>query len=227
MQSQSLARRLTAEGLGTGLLLAAIVGSGIMGERLSGGNAALALFCNSTATGAILIVLIGAMGPVSGAHFNPLVTLAFLLRREIERHTALAYIVVQIAGAVLGTWATHLMFGVAPFEVATKARSESALWFAEAVATSLILTMFGALRWRAEMVPTMVGLYIAAAYWFTASTSFANPAVTIARALTDTFTGIAPSSVPAFIAAQTSGTLVGLVLSVWLFGQPVTRGEQT
>jgi glycerol uptake facilitator-like aquaporin len=135
VQSQSLARRLTAEGLGTGLLLAAIVGSGIMGERLSGGNAALALFCNSTATGAILIVLIGAMGPVSGAHFNPLVTLAFLLRREIERHTALAYIVVQIAGAVLGTWAAHLMFGVAPFEVATKARSESALWFAEAVAT--------------------------------------------------------------------------------------------
>ena len=228
MQSQSLARRLTAEGLGTGLLLAAILGSGIMGERLSGGNAALALFCNSTATGAILIVLIGAMGPVSGAHFNPLVTLAFLLRREIERHTALAYIVVQIAGAVLGTWATHLMFGVAPFEVATKARSESALWLAEAVATfGLILTMFGTLRWRAEMVPTIVGLYIAAAYWFTASTSFANPAVTIARALTDTFTGIAPSSVPAFIAAQTSGTLVGLVLSVWLFGQPVTRGEQT
>jgi glycerol uptake facilitator-like aquaporin len=185
-----------------------------MGERLSGGNAALALFGNSTATGAILIVLIGAMGPVSGAHFNPLVTLAFLLRREIERHTALAYIVVQIAGAVLGTWATHLMFGVAPFEVATKARSESALWLAEAVATfGLILTMFGALRWRAEMVPTIVGLYIAAAYWFTASTSFANPAVTIARALTDTFTGIAPSSVPAFIAAQTSGALVGLVLS--------------
>ena len=135
VQSQSLARRLTAEGLGTGLLLAAILGSGIMGERLSGGNAALALFGNSTATGAILIVLIGAMGPVSGAHFNPLVTLAFLLRREIERHTALAYIVVQIAGAVLGTWAVHLMFGVAPFEVATKARSESALWFAEAVAT--------------------------------------------------------------------------------------------
>jgi glycerol uptake facilitator-like aquaporin len=211
--SQSLARRLTAEGLGTGLLLAAIVGSGIMGERLSGGISALALFCNSTATGAMLIVLIGAMGPVSGAHFNPLVTIAFLLRREIERHTALAYIVVQIAGAVLGTWAAHLMFGVAPFELATK--------------FGLILTIFGALRWRAEMVPTMVGLYIAAAYWFTASTSFANPAVTIARALTDTFTGIAPSSVPAFIAAQTSGALVGLVLSVWLFGQPATQGEQT
>ena len=224
MPSQSLARRLTAEGLGTGLLLAAIVGSGIMGERLSGGISALALFCNSTATGAMLIVLIGAMGPVSGAHFNPLVTIAFLLRREIERHTALAYIVVQIAG--MGTWAAHLMFGVAPFELATKARSEPALWFAEAVATfGLILTIFGALRWRAEMVPTMVGLYIAAAYWFTASTSFANPAVTIARALTDTFTGIAPSSVPAFIAAQTSGTLVGLVLSVWLFGQSATRGE--
>lgn len=228
MPSQSLARRLTAEGLGTGLLLAAIVGSGIMGEQLSGGNSALALFCNSTATGAMLIVLIGAMGPVSGAHFNPLVTIAFLLRREIERHTAFAYIVVQIAGAVLGTWAAHLMFGVAPFELATKARSEPALWFAEAVATfGLILTIFGALRWRSEMVPTMVRLYIAAAYWFTASTSFANPAVTIARALTDTFTGIAPSSVPAFIAAQTSGALVGLVLSVWLFGQPATKGEQT
>jgi glycerol uptake facilitator-like aquaporin len=134
--SQSLARRLTAEGLGTGLLLAAIVGSGIMGEQLSGGNSALALFCNSTATGAMLIVLIGAMGPVSGAHFNPLVTIAFLLRREIERHTAFAYIVVQIAGAVLGTWAAHLMFVVAPFELATKARSEPALWFAEAVAVS-------------------------------------------------------------------------------------------
>jgi hypothetical protein len=140
-------------------------------------------------------VLIGAMGPVSGAHFNPLVTIAFLLRREIERHTALAYIVVQIAGAVLGTWAAHLMFGVAPFERCHQGKVESALWFAEAVATfGLILTIFGALRWRAEMVPTMVGLYIAAAYWFTASTSFANPAVTIARALTDTFTGIAPSS---------------------------------
>jgi len=195
-----------------------------MGERLSGGNAALALFGNSTSTGAILIVLIGAMGPVSGRISIRLsrspsccgVRLSGTLRSP------------QIAGAVLGTWATHLMFGVAPFEVATKARSESALWLAEAVATfGLILTMFGALRWRAEMVPTIDGLYVAAAYWFTASMSFANPAVTIARALTDTFTGIAPSSVPAFIAAQTSGALVGLVLSVWLFGQPVTRGEQT
>jgi glycerol uptake facilitator-like aquaporin len=133
---------------------------------------------------------------------------------------------VQIACAVLATWAADMMFGVAPFELATKARSEPPLWFAEAVATfGLILTIFGALRWRAEMVPTMVGLHIAAAYLFTAFTSFANPAVTIVRALTDTFTGIAPSSVPAFIAAQTSGSLVGLVLSVWLFGQSATRGE--
>src|SRR4026207_1903545 len=196
-----------------------------MGERLSGGNAALALFCNSTATGAILIVLIGAMGPVSGAHFNPLVTLAFLLRREIERHTALAYIVVQIAGAALGTWAVHLMFGVAPFEVATKARSESALWFAEAVATfGLILTMFGALRRRAEMVPTIVGLYIAAAYWFTASTSFANPAVTIARAFSDTFAGIRPGDAPDAIAAQLVGAAFATAVGGWLWA-PASRPQ--
>jgi glycerol uptake facilitator-like aquaporin len=220
VQQASLARRLTAEGLGTSLLLAAIVGSGIMAEQLSGGNTALALLCNSTATGAMLIVLIAMFGPVSGAHFNPLVTLAFLLRREIERHAAAAYIVVQIAGAVLGTWAAHLMFSLEPFDLAAKVRSGPGLWFAEGIATfGLIVTIFGVQRWRVDMVPTMVGLYIAAAYWFTASTSFANPAVTLARALTNTFTGIAPASVPGFIMAQIIGALAAVPLSIWLFGR--------
>jgi glycerol uptake facilitator-like aquaporin len=181
-----LPHRLVAEAVGTALLLAAIVGSGIMADRLAGGNVALALLCNSLATGAMLVVLITILGPVSGAHLNPAVTLAFLLRSSVTAGAAAAYVFCQIAGGVLGTWAAHLMFGEAIFQVSTTVRAEPALWFAEGVATfGLILSILGTLRWRADEVPMIVGLYIVSAYWFTASTSFANPAVTLARSLTD------------------------------------------
>jgi glycerol uptake facilitator-like aquaporin len=213
-------RRLVAETVGTAFLLATIVGSGIMAERLSGGNEALALFCNSTATGAILVVLISVFGQVSGAHLNPAVTLAFAVRREIGAALALGYVVSQVTGAVLGTWAAHVMFDQSVLQLSTKARAGSGLWFAEALATfGLILTIFGTQRWKADMVPTTVGLYIASAYWFTASTSFANPAVTLARSITNTFAGIQPSHVPAFIVAQLLGALAGTLFCWYVFAQ--------
>jgi glycerol uptake facilitator-like aquaporin len=214
-------RRLIAEALGTAFLLAAIVGSGIMAEQLSGGNVGLALLCNSLATGAMLVVLTTILGPVSGAHFNPAVTLAFLLRRSITTGAAAAYVVCQLVGGVLGTWAAHLMFGEAIFQVSAKARSEPGMWFAEIVATfGLVLTIFGTLRWKPEAVPLTVGLYITSAYWFTASTSFANPAVTLARAITDTFAGIHPAGVSAFVMAQLAGAIAATTLSAWLFALP-------
>ena len=189
----TLARRLVAEAVGTAFLLATIVGSGIMADRLAGGNDALALLCNSTATGAMLVVLVTVFGPISGAHLNPAVTLVVALRREITPSIAGAYALCQLIGAILGTWFAHLMFGEALFQLSTKARSAPALWFAEGIATfGLILTILGTLRWKPDMVPFTVGLYIASAYWFTASTSFANPAVTVARSMTDTFAGIIP-----------------------------------
>lgn len=210
-------RRLAAEALGTALLLAIVIGSGIMGERLAGGNAAIALLGNTLATGAGLVVLITVFGPVSGAHFNPVVTLVFALRGEIGRGLAAAYAAAQTFGAVLGVWAAHLMFAEPVIQVSTKLRDGPAQAFAEAVASfGLLLTILGTLRARADAVPMMVGLYITAAYWFTASTSFANPAVTIARSLSDTFAGIAPSSVPAFILAQVIGALVAAWLLRWL-----------
>lgn len=216
-----LSRSLVAEALGTAFLLAAIVGSGIMAERLAGGNVAIALLCNSLATGAMLVVLITILGPISGAHLNPAVTLAFFLRKSITRGTAAAYAACQIAGGVLGTWVAHLMFGEAIFQVSTTARAEPALWFAEGVATfGLILAILGTLRWRADNVPMIVGLYITSAYWFTASTSFANPAVTLARSLTDTFAGIHPTGVPAFVLAQFAGALLATIFSAWLFELP-------
>jgi glycerol uptake facilitator-like aquaporin len=216
-----LPHRLVAEAVGTAFLLAAIVGSGIMAERLSGGNLGIALLCNSLATGAVLVVLITILGPVSGAHLNPAVTLAFLLRRSITTGAAAAYISCQIAGGVLGTWAAHLMFGEAIFQVSTTVRAEPALWFAEGVATfGLILAILGTLRWRADNVPMIVGLYIVSAYWFTASTSFANPAVTLARSLTDTFAGIHPAGVPAFVLAQFTGAVLATAFSAWLFELP-------
>ena len=219
----SLARRLAAEGIGTAFLLAAIVGSGIMAARLSGGNEALALLCNSAATGAILVVLIATLAPVSGAHLNPAVTLAFALRREIAPAIAGLYAVAQLAGAVLGTWTAHLMFGQDVLQLAGAERSSPALWLSEGIATfGLVLTIFGAQRARPDTVPALVGLYIASAYWFTASTSFANPAVTAARALTDGFTGIAPSGVPPYIAAQIAGALAAVWLSSWLFERSAT-----
>jgi len=213
----SFARRLTAEGLGTALLLAVVIGSGIMGERLAGGNAAIALLGNTLATGAALVVLIAVFGPISGAHFNPAVTLVFAVKREIGPGAALAYVVVQIIGAVLGVWLAHLMFAEPVLQVSTKLRAGPAQGFSEFVATfGLIAAILGTLRFRPAFTPMAVGLYIAAAYWFTASTSFANPAVTVARSLSNTFAGIAPVSAPLFIAAQVAGALAAVATFGWL-----------
>jgi len=210
-------RRLVAETLGTALLLAVVVGSGIMGERLAGGNDAIALLGNTLATGAGLVVLITVFGPLSGAHFNPAVTLAFTLRREMSWGLALAYIAAQIAGGVAGVFAAHAMFAEPILQVSTKLRDGPAQAFSEFVATfGLIGAILGTLRFRPDFTPVAVGLYITAAYWFTASTSFANPAVTVARSLSDTFAGIAPSSAPTFIAAQLAGAVAGVLTFGWL-----------
>jgi glycerol uptake facilitator-like aquaporin len=213
----TLGRRLTAEALGTGLLLAVVIGSGVMGQRLAAGNVAIALLANALATGAGLIVLITVFGPVSGAHFNPVVTLVFALRREIAAAAAGAYVLVQCVGAIVGVFAAHLMFAEPVVQVSTRLRPGGALAFSEFVATfGLIATIFGCLRFRAPFTPVGVGLYITAAYWFTASTSFANPAATVARSLSNTFAGIAPRSVPLFLAAQLLGALAALGLFTWL-----------
>jgi len=212
-----LSRRLAAEAVGTALLLAIVVGSGIMGERLSGGNDAIALLGNTLATGAGLVVLILMFGPISGAHFNPAVTLAFLLRREITPVHAGLYVIVQVAAAVLGVVLAHLMFDAAVLQTSAKVRTGGGQWLAEVVATfGLVATILLVLRARAETVPYAVGLYISAGYWFTASTSFANPAVTVGRTLTDTFSGIRPADAPAFIAAQIVGAMIATLLCGWL-----------
>ena len=214
------ARRIAAEALGTALLLAVVIGSGIMGERLAGGNVAIALMGNTLATGAGLVVLITVFGPISGAHFNPAVTLVFALRRELSIRLALAYLGAQITGAVIGVFAAHAMFAEPILQISTKLRDGPAQAFSEVVAAfGLVLTILGTLRARPDFTPTSVGLYITAAYWFTASTSFANPAVTLARSLSNTFAGIAPSSAPAFIAAQLVGALLALAAATWLFGE--------
>jgi glycerol uptake facilitator-like aquaporin len=214
----SLARRCVAECLGTAFLLAGVIGSGIMAAKLSGGNGALALLCNTLPTGAILIVLILIFGPISGAHFNPAVSIALALRRELPARVAAIYIAMQFIGAVLGVWSAHEMFELPLWQVSTTIRTGTGQWFAEAVATfGLLLTVIGTRSAYA------VGLYIAAAYWFTASTSFANPAVTIARALSDTYAGIAPAGVLAFIAAQLLGAFIAVALAGWLWrGAAVT-----
>jgi len=215
--SFSLSRRLTAEALGTALLLAVVVGSGIMGQRLSGGNDALALLGNTLATGAALVVLITVFGPISGAHFNPLVTVLMVARREITPGAAALYVLTQIIGAILGVWIAHAMFAEPILQVSAKLRDGPAQAFAEAVATfGLIATILGVSRFRPEAVPTAVGLYITAAYWFTASTSFANPAVTLARSLTDSFAGIALSSVPGFLLGQIIGAAIAGLVFAWL-----------
>jgi glycerol uptake facilitator-like aquaporin len=219
----TLTRRAVAEFLGTALLLATVIGSGIMGAKLAGGNVALALLGNTLPTGAILVVLILIFGPVSGAHFNPAVTLAFVSRGELALPTALVYLAVQIAGAIAGAWLAHLMFELPVMQLSTTARTGPGQWIAEAVATfGLLLTIFGCLAGARAAIPYAVGLYITAAYWFTASTSFANPAVTIARALSDTFAGIAPAGVPAFIAAQLVGAAIATALAAWLWPKPAT-----
>lgn len=217
MTAFSLPRRLAAEALGSGLLLAVVVGSGIMGQRLAGGNVALALLGNTLATGAALVVLVTVFGPVSGAHFNPAVTLVAALRRDLPWRAALAYPPAQLVGAILGVWCAHAMFGEVIWQVSTKPRLGAAQAFAEFVATfGLLATILGTVRFRPDFTAVAVGLYITAAYWFTASTSFANPAVTIARSLSDTFAGIAPAGVPAFILAQAAGALVAAAVFGWL-----------
>ena len=211
-------RRLAAEALGTALLLAAVVGSGIMAERLAGGNEATALLCNTVATGAALVVLITVFAPLSGAHFNPAVTLYFALRREIAWRDAAAYIAAQIAAAIAGVWLAHAMFRMPIIEASQKLRDGPSQWLSEFVATfGLLLTIAGGAR-KTDTTPALVGLYISSAYWFTASTSFANPAVTIARAMTDGFAGIALHSAPGFIAAQFAAAVLGYASMNWLFG---------
>lgn len=221
LESFDAPRRIVAEALGTALLLAVVVGSGIMGERLAGGNDAIALLGNTLATGAALAVLIVMFGPISGAHFNPAVTMTFALRRELSWRLAVAYAAAQVAGAIVGVFAAHAMFAEPLLQVSTKLRDGPAQAFSEFVATfGLVLTILATLRFRPAFTPMAVGLYIAAAYWFTASTSFANPAVTLARSLSDTFAGIAPTSAPAFIAAQIAGALAGAALGSWLLASP-------
>lgn len=221
MRSYSLTRRLAAEALGTALLLATVVGSGIMAEALAGGNVAIALLGNTLPTGAILVVLITMLGPVSGAHFNPAVTVVFALRRDLPAREALFYIAVQIAGGILGVWLAHLMFDLEVIQASQKVRFGPGQWVAEAIATfGLILTILMTLRANTSALPMAVGLYITAAYWFTASTSFANPAVTIARALSDTFAGIRPADMPAFILAQFLGAVLAMALAGWLLRTP-------
>jgi glycerol uptake facilitator-like aquaporin len=213
----SLDRRLAAEALGTGLLVATVVGSGIMAAKLSGGNTALALLGNTIPTGAILVVLITILGPISGAHFNPAVSVVMVWRGELSRADCAAYGLAQIIGGCLGTLAAHAMFALPLLQLSTTARTGAAQWLAEAIATfGLLLTILLGRRARAESVAVLVGLYITAAYWFTASTSFANPAVSIARAITDTFAGIAPAHLPAFIGAQIAGALAGAAVAGWL-----------
>jgi glycerol uptake facilitator-like aquaporin len=217
MTKFSTPRKLAAECLGTALLLAVVVGSGIMGERLAGGNTAVALLGATLATGAALVVLIWVFGPISGAHFNPAVTLVAALRRDMPWRLALAYPLAQVAGAVAGAWTAHAMFGEPVLQVSTRLRDGGAQAFSEVVATfGLIGVILGTVRFRPEATALAVGLYITAAYWFTASTSFANPAVTAARSLSDTFAGIAPSSAPAFILAQLVGALLGAAVFGWL-----------
>ena len=220
--SYDLRRRLAAEAIGTGFLLATVVGSGIMGETLAGGNVAIALLGNTIPTGAILVVLILMLAPISGAHFNPAVTLSFLMQGKIRSNDAIAYVIVQIGAAILGAWAAHLMFEEPLFMLSQKVRTGGGQWVAEIIATfGLVATIIACVRHRAEAVPFAVGLYITAAYWFTASTSFANPAVTIARTLTDTFSGIRPADAPLFILCQ----IIGAILATWCFLLAVQRSR--
>jgi len=221
-ETPPLKQRLAAEFLGTALLLATVVGSGIMAERLAGGNGAIALLGNTLPTGAILVVLITMLGPISGAHFNPAVTAAFVLRGDVSRMDAGLYLVAQVAGAVAGVVTAHAMFDLALLQTSDTARSGLAQGFSEWVATfGLVVTILLTLRAKPDAVATSVGLYITAAYWFTASTSFANPAVTLARAFSDTFAGIDLADVPLFIAAQTLGAVAALGVVRFLTDPPI------
>ena len=221
----TLSRKLLAEFLGTAFLVSVVIGSGIMGDRLSGGSVGLALLANTLATGAILVVIILIFGDVSGAHFNPAVTMVFLLRREIALGDSVAYVGVQIIGGIAGAIVAHVMFAEPLIAWSTTARTGIAQWVAEAVATfGLLAAILGCLKTRPKALPYAVGLFISAGYWFTSSTSFANPAVTIARAFTNTFTGIAPSDVPGFIAAQLIGAALAMIVFAWLWRETAGRG---
>jgi glycerol uptake facilitator-like aquaporin len=223
-----LGRRLVAEALGTGLLVACVVGSGIMAAKLAGGNAALALLGNTLPTGAILVVLVTILGPISGAHLNPAVSAAFALRRELPPGELLGYVPVQIAGGIIGSALAHGMFDLPLMQASVTVRTGTGQWLGELTAAfGLLLTIFGCVRFSPAAVPWCVGLFITAAYWFTSSTSFANPAVTIARGLSDTFAGIRPVDVPAFVAAQLVGALVASVLAGWLFAERPPGPEAT
>ena len=207
-----------AEVIGSFLLFACVIGSGVMGERLSGGNVAVALLGNTLATGAMLFVLITMLGAISGAHFNPAVTLVMRLRGEIATPLALGHVIAQLAGGILGVWTAHLMFDLPILELSTKARTGIGQWTGEGVATfGLLLTIIGTVRMRSDWVPASVALYITSAYWFTSSTSFANPAITVARSLSNTFAGIAPADVPGFIAVQLAGALLAHFAAKALF----------
>ena len=224
MQTFDLSRRLAAEALGTFFLLATVVGSGIMGETLAGGNVALALLGNTIATGAILAVLILMFAPVSGAHFNPAVTLAFALRGDIAWGLGAVYVAVQVAAGVAGALVAHLMFDLPLWQVSAHARTGMGQWAGEVVATfGLVATILGCLRAAPQAVPYAVGLFITAGYWFTSSTSFANPAVTVARSFTDTFSGIAPGDAPLFILMQFAGAVLATGFFAWLW--PAARTE--
>ena len=216
MQGFDLQRRLVAEAMGTALLVATVIGSGIMAESLTR-DVALALLGNTLPTGAILVVLISILGPISGAHFNPAVTLVFALRRELTRGEALTYILAQLIGGIVGTMLAHAMFGLPVWEASLKMRTGSAQWLAEGVAAfGLVATILGGLKFNRSAIPWLVGLYITAAYWFTSSTSFANPAVAIARSLTNTFSGIRPADLPGFIMAEFCGALAAFFVMNWL-----------
>jgi glycerol uptake facilitator-like aquaporin len=217
-EAPPLSRRLAAEAVGSFFLFACVIGSGIMAQNLSGGNDAVALLANTIATGAILFVLIAMLGPISGAHMNPAVSLVASSRRELPWTDAAAYIVTQLLFGIVGAWAAHLMFDLPILQLSEKARAGLGQWAGEFVATfGLILTILGTVRYRPDWVPASVGLYITAAYWFTSSTSFANPAITVARGLTNTFAGIAPHDVPLFIAAQLIGAGCAALLAKSLF----------
>lgn len=216
-----ISRRLGAEATGSFFLFATVVGSGVMAQRLAGGSTGLALLGNTLATGAILFVLITMLAPLSGAHFNPAVTLVARLRGEITGRDALLYATVQLAGGVLGVWAAHMMFDLPVIQISGKDRTGAGQWAGELVATfGLVLTILGTVKADRRMVPASVAFYITAAYWFTSSTSFANPAITIARSLSDTFAGIAPASVPGFVVAQVTGAILAHFTGRWLFTDP-------
>ena len=222
MSEAPLARRLAAEGVGAFFLFATVIGSGIMAENLAD-NDAVALLANTIATGAMLFVLITMLGPISGAHMNPAVSLVAALRRDLKWQDAAAYAVAQIGFGILGAWAAHLMFDLPTLQLSVKARTGLGQWTGEAIATfGLILTIIGTVRHRPEWVPASVALYITAAYWFTSSTSFANPAIMVARSLSDSFAGISPADVPAFVAAQLAGALLASLTSNVLFPKPRT-----